>query len=230
MRPNRIYFIRHGESNGNVDRSVYETTPDWKIELTKRGEYQSMVAGKILLDQINDTEKLGVYVSPLKRTVQTWENMKKSIPDDKIEFVRQDPRLREQEWGNLVPMSVQEELDKQREAFGPFFFRMPTGESGADVYDRATDFLSTVYRDFHHPGFPKNMLVVTHGFTLRALLMRWLHLTVDQFHSMRNPHNCEMFYIEQGIDGKFHLPIPFPTKPDPNTNNNHEKCSGNTKS
>ena len=45
MKPNFIYLIRHGESEGNVDNSVYTHTPDWKINLTKKGEEQATEAG-----------------------------------------------------------------------------------------------------------------------------------------------------------------------------------------
>jgi hypothetical protein len=37
-RPFRIYLVRHGESQGNVDETIYERIPDSKIPLTKRGE------------------------------------------------------------------------------------------------------------------------------------------------------------------------------------------------
>ena len=30
-KPHRIIIVRHGESTGNVDESVYVTTPDWKV-------------------------------------------------------------------------------------------------------------------------------------------------------------------------------------------------------
>ena len=56
-------------------------------------------------------------------------------------YVRVDPRLREQEWGNLQPVSTAKALEQEREKVGRFFFRFPNGESGADVYDRATSFL-----------------------------------------------------------------------------------------
>lgn len=37
MRPNRIILVRHGESEGNLDKYKYRTTPDYALNLTQRG-------------------------------------------------------------------------------------------------------------------------------------------------------------------------------------------------
>ena len=53
-----------------------------------------------------------------------------------------------------------------------FYYRIPDGESGADVYDRVSTFLETLYRDFAKPDYPENTIIVTHGMTLRLFFMR----------------------------------------------------------
>jgi broad specificity phosphatase PhoE len=45
-RPQRIIWIRHGESQGNTDKSLYETVPDNKIELTEKGIQQAITAAR----------------------------------------------------------------------------------------------------------------------------------------------------------------------------------------
>ena len=45
-RPKRIILVRHGESVGNVDPSVYVTTPDSQISLTERGFAQGAACGQ----------------------------------------------------------------------------------------------------------------------------------------------------------------------------------------
>ena len=45
--PKRIILVRHGESLGNFDESVYCTVPDWKVPLTETGKKQSIEAGNI---------------------------------------------------------------------------------------------------------------------------------------------------------------------------------------
>ena len=74
-----------------------------------------------------------------------------------------------------------------RDAYGTFYYRISEGESGADVYDRVSDFFGTLHRDFEKPDFPANALIVTHGMTLRLFLMRWFHWTVEEFEQLANP-------------------------------------------
>lgn len=45
MRPKRIILIRHGESEGNVDKNIYEQKPDYALELTHRGIHQAKEVG-----------------------------------------------------------------------------------------------------------------------------------------------------------------------------------------
>ena len=44
-QPKRIILIRHAESIGNVDSSVYAHVPDNKLDITERGRQQAYVSG-----------------------------------------------------------------------------------------------------------------------------------------------------------------------------------------
>ena len=215
MRPERIFIVRHGQSQGNVDQKTHETVPDYKIELTAKGIKQAKSAGTKLAKMIGD-ERIACYVSPYKRTRQTLSGITTAFKSSQIERIREDPRLREQEWGHLRAAEKTDAIDVERQAYGTFFYRIPDGESGADVYDRAAGFLGTLYRDFQRPSYPKNVLIVTHGFTLRVLLMRWLHWTVEEFHELANPPNCSIFELVTDPDplytGPYSLVKPFPKK------------------
>lgn len=39
------------------------------------------------------------------------------------------------------------------------------------------------------------MLIITHGLTIRCFVMRFLHLTVEQFDTMDNPANCDIITL-----------------------------------
>jgi len=52
------------------------------------------------------------------------------------------------------------------------FYRIPFGESGADVYDRVSTFLDTLHRAFESPDFPSTMILVGHGLLNRLFFMR----------------------------------------------------------
>ncbi len=41
----------------------------------------------------------------------------------------------------------------------------------------------------------KQVLVITHGLTIRCFVMRFLHLTVEQFDSFANPANCDVITL-----------------------------------
>jgi broad specificity phosphatase PhoE len=41
------------------------------------------------------------------------------------------------------------------------------------------------------------VLIVTHGLALRCFVMRFLHLTVEQFNSLANPKNCDVITLGQ---------------------------------
>ena len=203
MKPKRIILIRHGESDGNVDKQHYEEVPDYSLNLTTRGIEQAQQAGRKIKEIIGD-EKLSVYLSPFFRTRQTFAEIRKSV-DENIVRAIEDPRIREQEWGHLRPLDENEEIKKERNKYSTFYFRIPDGESGADVYDRVTTFMETLHRDFRKNHFPENTLIVTHGMTLRLFLMKWFHWTVEEFENVRNPKNCQIVIMEKQENGKYKL-------------------------
>ena len=203
MKPKRIILIRHGESDGNVDKQHYEEVPDYSLNLTTRGIEQAQQAGRKIKEIIGD-EKLSVYLSPFFRTRQTFAEIRKSV-DENIMRAIEDPRIREQEWGHLRPLDENEEIKKERNKYSTFYFRIPDGESGADVYDRVTTFMETLHRDFRKNHFPENTLIVTHGMTLRLFLMKWFHWTVEEFENVRNPKNCQIVIMEKQKNGKYKL-------------------------
>lgn len=79
---------------------------------------------------------------------------------------------------------------EERSKFGRFYYRFPDGESGLDVYTRVTSFLQTLYSDFADDSIKSedlNVLIVTHGLTLRlvgalpiSLICMYTLLTADR--------------------------------------------------
>jgi broad specificity phosphatase PhoE len=203
MKPKRIILIRHGESEGNVDRLVYSQKPDFALLLSPKGREQAGAAGLQLKELVKD-ESIQFYVSPLFRTILTFRNIVKDIPATQYQW-QEEPRLREQEWGHLRSLEQCNAVDKERDHYGTFYFRIPDGESAADVYDRVSDFFHTLFRDFQKDGFPQNAVMVTHGMTIRLFLMRWFHMTVSAFEELSNPENCCIVVMELQEDGKYLL-------------------------
>ncbi len=213
MKPNRIILIRHGESEGNVNRRVYGEKPDYTLLLTEKGIEQARSAGKELKALVQN-ERVFFYVSPLWRTRMTFEEIVKAFPASQFQF-NEEPRLREQEWGHLRNLEDCQKTDRERDAFGTFYYRIEDGESGADVYDRVSDFLSSLYRDFEKPDYPENAVIITHGMTIRIFLMRWFHWTVEEFETYSNPQNCQMVTLEKQSDGRYRLTTELKRKAPP---------------
>ncbi|GAA3708655.1 histidine phosphatase family protein [Streptomyces tremellae] len=204
-RPRRIVLVRHGESEGNADDSVYERVPDHALGLTARGERQAQETGGRLREAFG-AERVSVYVSPYRRTHQT---LRAFGLDSDLVRVREEPRLREQDWGNWQDREDVQRQKAYRDAYGHFFYRFAQGESGADVYDRVGAFLESLHRGFEEPGSPPNVLIVTHGLTMRLFCMRWFHWSVAEFEALANPGNAEARTLLLGDDGRYTLDRPF---------------------
>lgn len=204
-RPLRIVLLRHGQSEANIDPSVFERVPDHAIPLTATGHEQAATAGGALRQLFGD-QPVRVYVSPYRRTLQTLAGL--GI-DDLIESARQEPRLREQDWANFQDSADIARQRKLRNSYGHFFYRFTDGESGADVYDRVSTFLETLHRDWDAKQSPRNVLIVSHGLTMRLFCMRWFHWSVDFFESLSNPDNAETRTLVRQPDFRYKLDRPF---------------------
>lgn len=203
MKPKRIILIRHGESEANVDKYLFGKVPDYTIELTDKGRLQAKEAGKRLKELVSN-ESVYFYVSPFWRARSTFECIASSFPRSQFVY-SEEPRLREQEWGYLRCKEDFDKICRERREYGTFYYRIPGGEAGSDVYDRVNDLLGSLNRDFSDNKFPDNCVLVTHGLTMRLFIMRFFHLTVEEFERMIAPNNCDLVIMELQKDGGYRL-------------------------
>ncbi len=205
MKPSRIFLIRHGESEGNVDLNLYAQKPDYQLLLTDKGKLQADEAGRKLNGVIGD-QPVRFYISPLWRTRMTFENIVKHFKDVNLISWREDPRLREQEYGHLREKDISDKIENERNKYGTFYYRIKDGENCPDVSDRISDFFATMHRDFEKDDFPENVVIIMHGTSIRLFLMRWFHWTIEEFEMTKNPENCEIFQLSLDYrTGKYHL-------------------------
>jgi broad specificity phosphatase PhoE len=193
-KPQRIILLRHCESMGNVNPDIYATTPDNQIPLTDLGIKQAHQAGRELRELVKGGSVF-FYYSPYVRTQQTFAILHEYFPQASF---MEEPRLREQEWGNYQDPKLMPVLFGEREKIGAFYYRFPSGESGADVYDRVSTVIGTLIRDFRKRSFD-NVILVTHGLFCRLFLTRWYHWTIEKFHALENLENCQMLIMEKKI-------------------------------
>lgn len=212
-KPKRIILIRHGQSEGNVDKTIYKHKPDYAVELTEEGRNQVKESALRIKEIIGDVNA-AYYVSPFWRTRQTFMLLRNEIPVWKTHY--EDLRIREQEW---VTSFDHDAINEQaRDSYGHMYYRFPNGESNADVYDRLSDYLNSLFREFEKVDYPENAIIVSHGMAIRVFLMRFFHLTVEEFEIMANPRNAQFFILELQNDGKYLLSPNTPVKHYPEYN------------
>ncbi|KAG4919806.1 hypothetical protein JHK85_058087 [Glycine max] len=216
--PKRIILMRHGESQGNLNTAAYTTTPDHSIQLTAQGMTQARHAGEQLRrvmggDGCSPDWRVQFYVSPYGRTRSTLRELGRHFSRKRIIGVREESRVREQDFGNFQVEERMKVIKETRERFGRFFYRFPEGESAADVFDRVSSFFESLWRDIdmnrlrHDPSNDLNFVIVSHGLTSRIFLMKWFKWTVEQFEHLNNFGNCEFRVMQLGSGGEYSLAV-----------------------
>jgi broad specificity phosphatase PhoE len=161
-----LYYIRHGETDWNVEGRLQ----GWHDpDLNAVGRRQAAVCADILRDLIKRDGRApadyGYVASPLQRARQTAEIMRSALGLDPSGY-RVDARLREigfGEWEGLTFRDVRSrapqalaERERNKWSFVP-----PGGESYAQVAVRMREW---------YDALDGNTVVVAHGGTARALI------------------------------------------------------------
>eukprot|EP00499_Haloplacidia_sp_CaronLabIsolate_P002305 CAMPEP_0196771550 /NCGR_PEP_ID=MMETSP1104-20130614/1746_1 /TAXON_ID=33652 /ORGANISM="Cafeteria sp., Strain Caron Lab Isolate" /LENGTH=250 /DNA_ID=CAMNT_0042141671 /DNA_START=197 /DNA_END=949 /DNA_ORIENTATION=+ len=203
-------MVRHGESMGNIDETIYATMPDSDVPLSELGRKQALEAGHRLRALIGPNETVRVYCSPYKRCVQTLDGLLCGFNhDESLITIRSEPRLRELDFGNFESPAQMRLMKEERKRFGAFYYRFPSGESGADVFDRASSLWESLFREWRREGVPRNYVLVTHGLTARFMLTRYFRWSVEQFNTLMNPDNLEFKVMELQPDDSYKLVTPM---------------------
>lgn len=199
-------------------------TPNHRVALTETGHSQAKAAGLVLREfllqehlykgKCENARSILFYTSPYTRARQTCNDIIKGIKNlPGVSYsVREEPKMREQDFGNF--QSTPEEMEQiweERAHYGHFFYRIPHGESAADVYDRISSFNETLYRQFRSEDFPNILVLVTHGIWARVFLMKWFRWSYEEFESLRNIPHCQYLIMKREGNGKFHLKTPLKT-------------------
>ncbi|KAF2846167.1 phosphoglycerate mutase-like protein [Plenodomus tracheiphilus IPT5] len=206
-KPRMIILIRHAQSEGNKNRDIHQFIPDHRVKLTQHGWTQAEEAGRTLRSMLKPDDTLQFFTSPYRRTRETTEGILRTLtsddptpspfPRNKI-TVFEEPRLREQDFGNFQPCSAEmERMWQERADYGHFFYRIPDGESAADAYDRVSGFNESLWRSFGDDNFPSVCVLVTHGLMSRVFLMKWYHWSVEYFEDLRNVNHCEFIIMKR---------------------------------
>jgi len=161
-----LIIVRHGQSTWNLENRF---TGEVDVDLTPLGEEEARNAGRLLKQYHFDK----AYTSVLKRAIHSLDIILEETGNIHVPVTR-TPALNERNYGDLQGLN-KTETEKKYGASQVLLWRRsfdvapPRGESLKNAYDRVVPY----YTKEIAPGLKdgKNVLVVAHGNSLRALMM-----------------------------------------------------------
>jgi 2,3-bisphosphoglycerate-dependent phosphoglycerate mutase len=166
-----LIIIRHGQSVWNLENRF---TGIADVELTPEGEKEAKEAGRRIKKYSLDE----AYTSVLKRAIHTLDIILKETDNLRLP-VTKHAALNERDYGDLQGLdktetakkySAQQVLEWRRS----YEAVPPNGESLKDTYNRVIPYYKTEIEPKLKAG--KNILIVAHGNSLRALMMYLEHI------------------------------------------------------
>tara|TARA_R110000868_G_C10967898_1_gene769311 strand:+ start:9765 stop:10451 length:687 start_codon:yes stop_codon:yes gene_type:complete len=210
----RIYLIRHGESEANVDLREYALTPDHRISLTQKGIDEATETGKFLKKHFEELSqnlgyipKIRIYFSSYTRTRQTKDAIMTYI-GNMVDCAYEDNRLVEQRFGDFDGLTEEQQKKEHPKAYaklqlqikhqGKYWAGYPGagGESPYDVDMRTESLKGTFYRDYEKHGI-EYVVVISHGITTRVMANNYLRLSYEDYHDEKNPDNASVRMLEK---------------------------------
>ena len=158
--PQRLWLVRHGQSQGNVARDAANAAGhsvirldvrDVDVPLSELGLRQAEAAGRWFAELPQDERPEVILSSPYIRARQTAAAICESgaLAGPKAKSLV-DERLREREFGvfdGLTTLGIREKYPEEaahRAKMGKFYHRPPGGESWADVILRLRSMMNTI--------------------------------------------------------------------------------------
>ncbi len=171
------YLVRHGQTQWNLQGRIQGHTD---VPLAEFGRRNVRAQAKSLAGLTFSA----VYASDLSRTVETAQ----ILVNDADVSVQTDPKLREFSYGQWEGLTLEEVQARDQEDFALRFrqrdvdFAAPGGESAIQLLQRVRRFYVKA-ASVHDPE--ENLLVVTHGGSIRALTLCLLGLPDEHFWRFR---------------------------------------------
>jgi probable phosphoglycerate mutase len=172
--PERLWLVRHGQSQGNVARDAAQEAGQHEIDIDMRdvdvplselGLKQAEAAGRWFAALPSEERPEFILCSPYVRARETADTMCRqgALASGPARTIV-DERLREREFGifdRLTTLGIRERFPDEaahRRRLGKFYHRPPGGESWADVILRLRSMLNTI--NLHYCD--RRVLVVCH--------------------------------------------------------------------
>jgi 2,3-bisphosphoglycerate-dependent phosphoglycerate mutase len=184
-----LIIVRHHESEWN---KLGKWTGLTDVSITPYGAEMSVRMGDLIKDfKIDD-----IFVSTLRRTKETLENMQKAICRPHVP-VHSAAAINERDYGDYTGMNKWEIKEKVGDAHFDSIRRdwdcpIPNGETLKMVYGRAVPFYTDTVVPLLNKG--KNILMVSHGNSIRALMKYIESISDDGMRSVEMPFGGVLIY------------------------------------
>ena len=212
---NHLILLRHGQSFWNKERRF----TGWAdIDLTAEGKLEASQSGKLIKDL--NIEFDVYFTSELQRAINTLKIVLRDLDKSNVPFIKTN-LLNERMYGNLTGLNKDDVMKKYgkeqvkiwRRSFdipppkisdeNPYKKKMNTNilsESLKDTFERVVPFFQKKVEP--HIKSKKNVLMVFHGNSIRALLMYLFKISKENIVNFEMPtgipllirfsHNCQI--------------------------------------
>ena len=190
-----LVIVRHGQSQWNLENKF---TGDADVNLTDIGKQEACDAGKKLAAISFDY----AFSSLLKRATQTLEIILKEINEPSL-VIKKDKALNERKYGQLQGL---DKTDTEKK-FGlkqvdiwrrSFLIKPPGGESLADTALRVIPYYKKEIEPLLKQN--KNILIVAHGNSLRALMMHIENINDTAIAEVNIPTGVpRLYYLDEDL-------------------------------
>lgn len=186
----QLLLVRHGQSTFNLENRF---TGNLDVALTNLGEEEALLAGKKLINFHFDI----AYTSMLVRAWETLRIILEEIKQTDITIIK-NAALNERMYGSLQGLNKTETAlkygDAQVELWRRSYeVRPPDGESLHDTFNRTVPY----YQQEIEPKLKnnKNILIVAHGNSLRALIMYIENISPENILKVNIPTGIPRMYV-----------------------------------
>ena len=196
MNSSELVLVRHGQSTYNLENRF----TGWRdVPLTELGEREALEASKILLEKNFDI----AFTSDLCRAQKTLTIILEGIEQTNLNVIK-NQALNERDYGELVGQNKEEVAKKfGKEQVGiwrrSYDIAPPSGESLKMTAERVIPYLEKMIMPEIKNG--KNVLVVAHGNSIRAMVMKLKEYTPEQILQTEIGW-CEPWTFEIGREGE----------------------------
>ena len=189
----QLTLVRHGQSTYNLENRF---TGSLDVPLTPLGEDEARLAGQKLKDFRFDV----AYTSTLVRAWETLRIILEEIEQTPLPIIK-NSALNERMYGSLQGLNKAETALKYGEAQieiwrRSYEVRPPDGESLEDTYHRTVPYYQWEIEPKLKTG--KNVLIVAHGNSLRALKMYLENISPEEIVKVNIPTGTPRNYLFDG--------------------------------